>query len=442
MLISGGAGCCHVSPSPPVASGALSDRSFKVYSMKLFYSPSMKHKSITDDFETMHLAEKDMIPVGLEEESAAVDPSQLDQTEKQPSSRRSSASSGSSASSHRARHKAGHASYAELISRAIYSCAENQMTLAQIYDWMVDNVPSLQGTRTLHSSKGWKNAVRHTLSINPRFKRIPRQGRPGVWTVDEGFKGGGAGGRPVAFPPLSPPSSDPGSSMSPPVSASRCDFLDFEGFRLFPACNNGSWVVPYQPHQDLSPPATPGVLNASAAPPCGDYQTSQSLWVLDNEGRQVYVTFPPGPLRLCSKVQQLRTNKCDAFTQTDNQICAAAMSKNLTASTYSNSVGRNFDPDQCIVRKVQNVDKHADLVRSLPRDEAAKIDLSSCSSSAPSNCALPADLQDISLDNTIDWGSCLWTNAVSISNGGNATTTTTSSSLGWSLDDKFTFIGI
>lgn len=392
-----------------------------------------------------------MIPIDLEveDESAEVDSSHLEPLEKRPSSRRSSASSGSSVSSHRARHKAGHASYAELISRAIYSCAEHQMTLAQIYDWMVDNVPSLQGTRTLHSSKGWKNAVRHTLSINPRFKRIPRQGRPGVWTVDEGFKGGGGGNRSV-FPPLSPPSSDPGSSMSPPVSISRCDFLDFDNFRLFPVCNNnGNWIVPHQlQQQDLSPPATPGVLGTSGPPVCADYQSSQSLWVLDNEGRQVYVTFPPGPLRLCPKLpqhHQLFTEKCDAFTQTEHhQLCTPMVSTNLTASTnYSNNiVGQNFDPDQCLEKT--KISKHdEDPVKSLlsrDPDAATKSDLSSCSSSS-ANCTLPADLQDISLDHTIDWGSCLWTNAAgSITNGGN---TTSISSLGWSLDDKFNnFIGI
>jgi forkhead box protein O3 len=67
---------------------------------------------------------------------------------------------------------------------AISSSNDKQLTLAEIYDWMATNVPGLEAQRHVHSSKGWKNAVRHTLSINKRFKKIGRLGRPGWWTLE------------------------------------------------------------------------------------------------------------------------------------------------------------------------------------------------------------------------------------------------------------------
>jgi hypothetical protein len=87
-------------------------------------------------------------------------------------------------STQRVRSKSGTPSYADIITNAILSSSENRLSLAEIYDWMVKNVNGLEDQRHLHSSKGWKNAVRHTLSINQRFKKITRIGRPGWWTVE------------------------------------------------------------------------------------------------------------------------------------------------------------------------------------------------------------------------------------------------------------------
>lgn len=46
--------------------------------------------------------------------------------------------------------------YADWLTKAIESTADRRLTLSEIYDWMVLNVPGLSGQRYLHSSKGWK----------------------------------------------------------------------------------------------------------------------------------------------------------------------------------------------------------------------------------------------------------------------------------------------
>jgi len=68
-------------------------------------------------------------------------------------------------------------SYADWITRAIESSTDSKMTLANIYNWMAYNVPGLYEKRNLHSSKGWKNAVRHTLSVNRRFNKSTQPNR-------------------------------------------------------------------------------------------------------------------------------------------------------------------------------------------------------------------------------------------------------------------------
>ena len=50
----------------------------------------------------------------------------------------------------------GNHSYAELISQAISSSSERRMTLSQIYDWMVANIPYFSERQSNSKSAGWK----------------------------------------------------------------------------------------------------------------------------------------------------------------------------------------------------------------------------------------------------------------------------------------------
>ena len=47
-------------------------------------------------------------------------------------------------------------SYADLIAKAIESTPEKRLTLSQIYDWMVQNVPYFKDKGETNSSAGWK----------------------------------------------------------------------------------------------------------------------------------------------------------------------------------------------------------------------------------------------------------------------------------------------
>ena len=50
----------------------------------------------------------------------------------------------------------GNMSYADLITQAISTAPEQRLTLAQIYEWLVKNVPYFPGKGDNISSIGWK----------------------------------------------------------------------------------------------------------------------------------------------------------------------------------------------------------------------------------------------------------------------------------------------
>ncbi|KAL8172976.1 UNVERIFIED_CONTAM: hypothetical protein K2H54_036084 [Gekko kuhli] len=51
----------------------------------------------------------------------------------------------------------GNLSYADLITKAIESAPEKRLTLSQIYEWMVKNVPYFKDKGDSNSSAGWKD---------------------------------------------------------------------------------------------------------------------------------------------------------------------------------------------------------------------------------------------------------------------------------------------
>nr|QOI08485.1 FoxO [Haliotis discus hannai] len=86
----------------------------------------------------------------------------------------------------------GNLSYADLITKAIQSSPEKRLTLSQIYDWMVQNVPYFKDKGDSTSSAGWKNSIRHNLSLHSRFMRIQNEGtgKSSWWVINPDAKPG------------------------------------------------------------------------------------------------------------------------------------------------------------------------------------------------------------------------------------------------------------
>merc|ERR1740129_1188790 len=80
----------------------------------------------------------------------------------------------------------GNLSYADLITQAILSSPEKRLTLSQVYDWMVQNIPYFKDRGDSNSSAGWKNSIRHNLSLHSKFMRVQNEGtgKSSWWMVN------------------------------------------------------------------------------------------------------------------------------------------------------------------------------------------------------------------------------------------------------------------
>lgn len=74
-------------------------------------------------------------------------------------------------------------SYASLITKALKECESGKLTLAGIYDWIKNNYPYYRSAEA-----AWQNSIRHNLSLNKCFKKVPRPlnepGKGGFWALD------------------------------------------------------------------------------------------------------------------------------------------------------------------------------------------------------------------------------------------------------------------
>jgi len=61
-------------------------------------------------------------------------------------------------------------SYAHMIAQAIFSSGEEKLTLSNIYSFISEKYAFYR-----HSNSGWQNSIRHNLSLNKAFQKVPRR---------------------------------------------------------------------------------------------------------------------------------------------------------------------------------------------------------------------------------------------------------------------------
>lgn len=78
-------------------------------------------------------------------------------------------------------------SYATMITQAVLSSKEGELSLAGIYKYISENYAYYR-----YTNSGWQNSIRHNLSLNKAFEKVPRKpGEPGKgmkWRITEDYQ--------------------------------------------------------------------------------------------------------------------------------------------------------------------------------------------------------------------------------------------------------------
>ncbi|XP_058796326.1 forkhead box protein K1 [Phymastichus coffea] len=179
-------------------------------------------------------------------------------------------------------------SYAQLIVQAIASAQDKQLTLSGIYSYITKNYPYY---RT--ADKGWQNSIRHNLSLNRYFIKVPRSqeepGKGSFWRIDpqseaklieQAFRRRRQRGVPCFRAPFGL------SSRSAPASPSH---VGISGL-MTPECLSREGSPGPESYPDSSVPSPAGQLNSQSAP--------------GSPGQHQYAPPPPATHKPSSRLMQ------------------------------------------------------------------------------------------------------------------------------------------
>ncbi|KIW88720.1 uncharacterized protein Z519_10766 [Cladophialophora bantiana CBS 173.52] len=163
-------------------------------------------------------------------------------------------------------------SYATMIAQAIFSSEEEKLTLSNIYSFIADKYAFYR-----HSNSGWQNSIRHNLSLNKAFQKVPRRtdepGKGMKWQIAPEFRqeywkkqarrGGSAPSSPASGKEVNPNFRGPnGQNLGYDTSmVSQFSARDMSDRAGPPSARLNFQFPPFNPRQQQYPPSP------SLAPP-------------------------------------------------------------------------------------------------------------------------------------------------------------------------------
>uniref|UniRef100_A0AB38ZLB7 Forkhead box protein O n=1 Tax=Amblyseius orientalis TaxID=911335 RepID=A0AB38ZLB7_9ACAR len=255
----------------------------------------------------------------------------------------------------------GNMSYADLITQAITSAPDKRLTLSQIYDWMVQNVSYFKDKGDSNSSAGWKNSIRHNLSLHNRFMRVQNEGagKSSWWMINQDAPAGKAARRRAASMEttqklekkrgrvkkkldairngIPPPDITPSPSSS--ISEGLDMFPDSPGMTSGGGASNGNPVT-FQLSPDFRPRASSNASSCSRLSPITAIEQDNQVpplspvsWNNDMVSMYAQQGAPPA---YPSDVDNMKL--CDSIVEAMNLNDTLPLKQNTTYGNYYNAV--------------------------------------------------------------------------------------------------------